>query len=59
MESPEEIKEADGYVLGLSGIETFSYLHFNHLQCCIQVDKLYKHRLFLSCCFLGFLHLQF
>lgn len=36
--------------LGLSAIETFSHLCFNQLQCCIQIDKLYKHR-FLCCCF--------
>lgn len=37
--------------LGLSAIETFSHLCFNQLRCCIQIDKLYKHRLFLCCCF--------
>lgn len=45
--------------LGLSAIETFSHLYFNQLQGCIQIDKLYKHRLFLCCCFSVFLHLQF
>lgn len=51
MESPEEIVEADGYVFRIVSYRNISHLCFNQLQRCIRIDKLYKHRLFLCCCF--------